>query len=486
MSQTDTLHQADEIIGDRYRIIAPLGQGGMGVTYRAEDLNTAVPVALKTISLRRADAFKSIELFEREARVLAHLDHPKIPRYIDHFQIDSATNVEFYLAQQLAEGQPLSDSVEQGWQPTAADVRAIAKQVLDILVYLQALTPPVIHRDIKPQNIIRRRDGQIMLVDFGAVQDVYHNTVLGGSTVIGTYGYMAPEQFRGYAVLASDLYGLGTTLLFLLTRQAPSDLPQRGLKIDVKKAVAGLDCSTAFVGWLERMVEPVPEDRFHSATDALAVLQGGSESHVPSARQRPLRTPIALVRLDDQLVINIPPVWFRTVYVQWLIALPLAWQGISFILTWLIEAGIGISWALGNMPGVLLIPLIHQLVGLVLWSNFFRSTASRLRIECTPETIHFKQWILGKIVRDCQFRRTAPNTAIARQLWNAPSAGLPVPTQMAPDQKITRKKTLFSLRRDRPITVCELQGERFGFWLTEAEKAWITEEINGFSQEKTL
>ncbi len=460
MNQIDALHPTGEIIGDRYCIIATLGQGGMGVTYKAEDLKTAVPVALKAISLRQAQAFKSIELFEREARVLAHLDHPKIPHYIDHFQIDLPTNRDFYLVQQLAPGQPLADWIEQGWQPTAAEVRAIAKQVLDILVYLQTLTPPVIHRDIKPQNIIRRDDGQIMLVDFGAVQDVYQNTVLGGSTVVGTYGYMAPEQFRGYAVLASDLYGLGATLLFLLTRQAPSDLPQRGLKIDVKQAIAGLGCSETLIAWLERMVEPIPEDRFHSAMDALTVLQGGLESHVPSLRQRPLRTPIALVRLADQLVINIPPVWFRTAYVQWLLVLPLAWQGISLVLIWLIEAGMGWGWGLMNMPAVLLIPTIHQVVGLILWWNFFRSTASRIRIECTSESIRFKRWILGKLVQEIEGDRQR--------------------TSVGPLPELSCRVSPFALRRGRPITVCELRGEQFGFWLTEAEKTWIIQEVNAF------
>lgn len=159
-------------------------------------------------------------------------------------------------------------------------------------------------------------------------------------------------------------------------------------------------------------------------------------------------------------MINIPPVWFRTVYVQWLLVLPLAWQGISLVLIWLIEAGMGWGWAIMNMPVVLLTPIIHQFVGLILWWVFFRSTASRIRIECTPESIRFKRWILGKIVHEIEGDRRRTDIEAAPEL----------------DCRVS----LFALRRGRPITVCELRGEKFGFWLTEAEKAWITQEVNAF------
>ena len=86
------------------------------------------------------------------------------------------------------------------------EVKQIVEQVLLILVYLHSLDPPVIHRDIKPDNIIRDRQGNIYLVDFGAVQNTYHNTLMQGSTVVGTYGYMSPEQFRAKAVPATALH----------------------------------------------------------------------------------------------------------------------------------------------------------------------------------------------------------------------------------------------------------------------------------------
>jgi len=231
----EQLHQPGDIIAERYRIIDILGQGGIGITYAAEDLKTGERVALKAVSLRRMDDFKVLELFEREVRILAQLNHPAIPHYLDYFQVDKRRNRFFYLVQQLAEGHSLAVLVEKGWHPDEAEVRHIATQILEILIYLQQLTPPVIHRDIKPQNIIRREDGKVFLVDFGAVQDVYHNTVTGGSTVVGTYGYMAPEQFRGQAVLATDLYALGATLIFLLTEYLDSQALHQSRREPVRR-----------------------------------------------------------------------------------------------------------------------------------------------------------------------------------------------------------------------------------------------------------
>ena len=96
------------------------------------------------------------------------------------------------------------------------EVENIAQQILEILKYLHSLDPPVIHQDIKPRNIIRDDNGKIYLVDFGAVQNIYHNTSMRAKTVFVTYGYMPSEQYRGKAIPATDLYSLGATLLHLL------------------------------------------------------------------------------------------------------------------------------------------------------------------------------------------------------------------------------------------------------------------------------
>ncbi|WP_366944788.1 protein kinase [Chamaesiphon sp. GL140_3_metabinner_50] len=142
--------------------------------------------------------------------------------------------------------------------------------MLIILQYLHHQSPPLIHRDLKPHNIIRDDNGRVFLVDFGAVQNVYNNTLLKGSTVAGTYGYMAPEQFRGAAVPASDLYGLGAIILYLLTHRSPADLPQERLKLNFRSHV---NISHHFADWLETMLEPATSARFSSARIALSNLE---------------------------------------------------------------------------------------------------------------------------------------------------------------------------------------------------------------------
>ncbi len=258
------------IIAERYQLAELLGSGGSGSTYRATRIGDGAEVAIKILSLRHLNDWKQLELFEREAKVLSQLSHPQIPQYLEYFHVDTPSNRAFYIVQQLAPGKPLTGWVTDGWLGTEAEVRDIASQLLAILQYLHQQSPPLIHRDIKPHNIIRNDDGQVFLVDFGAVQDVYHNTLMKGSTVAGTYGYMAPEQFRGMAVPSSDLYGLGATLLYLLTHRSPADLPQERLKIGFRGHV---NIANHFADWLEMMLEPDTADRFASAGAALQALR---------------------------------------------------------------------------------------------------------------------------------------------------------------------------------------------------------------------
>ncbi|MEM9219679.1 MAG: protein kinase [Cyanobacteria bacterium P01_F01_bin.150] len=281
-----------KLLHQRYQLLETLGQGSVGTTYRAIDHQSKRQVAIKRLSLRHAADWKVIELFEREATVLARLDHPQIPQYLDYFVedrgvggVEAVGEVEgveavggvggqqtryFYIVQQLAEGESLADWIEQGGRFTEREIRAIALQILDILEYLHGLEPPVVHRDLKPQNLIRQPDGTIVLVDFGAVATTYYQTMMRGSTVVGTYGYMAPEQFRGQAVPATDLYGLGATLLFLLTRRSPAELPTQQLKVQFR---SHLQLSATFTDWLEQLLEPTIKTRFSSATEAKKALK---------------------------------------------------------------------------------------------------------------------------------------------------------------------------------------------------------------------
>lgn len=264
-----------KIVNDKYRLINILGKGGWGVTYLAEDIQSKQQIALKVLALKGLQNWKQIDLLEREARVLQNIEHSAIPSYLDYFIIDTEDNRYFYLAQDLAPGKSLAEWVKDGWRTTETEVKQIAQQLLEILIYLHSLEPPIIHRDLKPDNIIKGEDGKIFLVDFGAVKNTYYTTITGNNTVVGTYGYIAPEQFQGKATTASDLYSLGTTILFLLTHISPTELSTDGLRIKFRDRV---NLSKDFADWLEITIEPEIEKRFKDAKQALAVLNGKQQT----------------------------------------------------------------------------------------------------------------------------------------------------------------------------------------------------------------
>ncbi len=272
-------HQPGDVVKN-YRIVRTLGRGGAATTYEAQEIDTGKAVALKVLELRGLDDWKKLELFEREATTLKALNHPSIPRYVDSFQVEE-DGPKFYLIQELAPGRSLAEIIAGGFHPDEAEVRRIAEQLLRILRYLESRVPPVVHRDIKPHNVIRSDTGEIYLVDFGAVNDVRRQGE--GSTVVGTYGYMAPEQLRGQATTAGDLYGLGATLVYLLTRRSPAELPQKKLKIDIS---AHARISRDFAKWLDKLLEPAPEDRFATAREATIALERGITSVSKVGMQR--------------------------------------------------------------------------------------------------------------------------------------------------------------------------------------------------------
>lgn len=226
--QTTSDFSQGTVIGGRYEVDTVLGRGGNGVTYRCTDSDTGRLVAVKALSLRSLRDWKQLELFQREAQILENLDHPGIPQYIDAFEEDTAADRAFFLVQELAAGESLEDMVERGWRADESEITRIATELLGILQYLSTRRPAVVHRDIKPSNIViegGRTGGRVFLVDFGGVQAAAAAGEMPSSTVVGTYGFMAPEQFRGAARPASDLYGLGATLLYLLSGRPPQRLP---------------------------------------------------------------------------------------------------------------------------------------------------------------------------------------------------------------------------------------------------------------------
>lgn len=436
------------IIDGRYRILHCLGEGSSGTTYAAAALANGHVIALKELSLRGLQDWKKIELFEREARILKTLNHPAIPQYIDFFQVDTADNRWFYLAQDLAEGTSLADFIDAGGRVDEAEARRIATAVLEVLIYLHGLNPPVIHRDLKPQNIVRRDDGHIYLVDFGAVQTVYRDGQ--GSTVVGTYGYMAPEQFRGQALPATDLYGLGATLLFLLTHQSPADLPHERLRINFRPYVG---VSAAFADWLEQLVDPLVEDRFASAQAALAALRRPTSLVAlpprPLVPQPPAGTRVQVHRSAAELVITIPLPGLRFKTAQ-LTTLSLFWNGVVLLILILLileEEELGLL--LVAPFGILGFGLINTTVNSLL--AHVRLRIDRQRFYLTRKLLWWRRQRVG-------------NTAglVKIELKSRGSQGDRPAYTMALLDRINQRK--------------------FGTPLTPAEKAWLTEEIDAFLQ----
>ena len=251
-----------EILGNRYKCDRRLGKQAGRQTLLARDLKTQQQVVVKLLSFSSDFNWEDLKLFEREVETLKSLSHPAIPQYLDSFEIDTPNRKGFALVQTYIEAKSLQEYLSDGRTFSESEVKQLATALLDILAYLHQRQPPVIHRDIKPSNILLKNRsgnsvGKVYLVDFGAVQTLA--TQQGKTvTVVGTYGYMPPEQFGGRAVPASDLYGLGATLIALITKQHPADLPQKNLQIEFEQFT---ELSPGFTNWLKWMTHPSLERR---------------------------------------------------------------------------------------------------------------------------------------------------------------------------------------------------------------------------------
>ncbi|MEZ4432278.1 MAG: serine/threonine-protein kinase [bacterium] len=256
-------------LNGRYGLQAIVGRGAAGTTWRALDRQSGQAVAVKELPIRPGTPMTVRDKLHREARVLAQLDHDRIPDYVDDFEAGQGRHKSFYVVQSFVEGPTLAELAERR-RLSQAEVVAILDEILAILEYLHGLAPPVIHRDLKPGNVIRRaRDGKLVLIDFGAVRDVVTDPRTGGSTIAGTYGFMAPEQFRGHATAASDLYGVGALAVALLSRRALIDLVGPDHRLDWRPAVSA---SPGLVSLIARLLADEPGDRPPSAAAVRAAL----------------------------------------------------------------------------------------------------------------------------------------------------------------------------------------------------------------------
>ncbi len=269
-----------------YEAIALIGQGGMGRTFQARDLGRlGQPCAIKQFlpQFREPELMvKAIALFESEAAQLKELgSHPQIPELIAYFEEERC----LYLVQELIEGENLYNELQRNGIFNEAQIYQLLEDILPVLQFIH--DRQVIHRDIKPDNIIRRKnnltplsygrgargEGNLVLVDFGAAKAFTTNTANRTGTLIGSAEYIAPEQSRGKAVPQSDLYSLGVTCIHLLTGISPFDLYDDVCDRWIWREKLPTSISSHLARILDHLLERAIINRYRSANEVLRDLQ---------------------------------------------------------------------------------------------------------------------------------------------------------------------------------------------------------------------
>jgi tRNA A-37 threonylcarbamoyl transferase component Bud32 len=261
--------------GRRFTILKQLAFGGFSAVYLAED-DDRQKVVIKELVLKADDSpehSRSREMFERESRLLAKINHPNIVKVFDYF----IEGDRHYLVLDYIDGENLRQLVARKGRWLEADVLALALKMASILEDIHGLVPPLVHRDFTPDNLMITASGELTLVDFGAANQCV-SAVTG--TLVGKQAYMPIEQIRGKAEPRSDLYAMGCTLYFLISGHDPEPL----------STVSVPDVTTDFRQFVEKLTQMEPEQRYASASQvrlALSeLLKKRGESPVPLAINR--------------------------------------------------------------------------------------------------------------------------------------------------------------------------------------------------------
>jgi WD40 repeat protein len=283
------------LLKERYRPQKIIGQGGFSKTYLAidEDKPSHPPCVIKQfypLAQGTNHTEKAGELFEREAQRLESLGkHPQIAELLAHFHHNNCQ----YLVQEYIPGKNLAEELETGGVFKESQVRDLLKSLLPVLEFVRSHN--IIHRDIKPENIIRRQleeeteDGELVLVDFGAAKHATGTALLKTGTIIGSPEYVAPEQLKGKADFASDLYSLGVTCLHLLTNLSPFQLFDTGESKWVwRDYLNGNSVSEELGLILDKLIAEATNHRYHSAAEVLRDLNAKPKvSSPPKERVAP-------------------------------------------------------------------------------------------------------------------------------------------------------------------------------------------------------
>jgi serine/threonine protein kinase len=294
--------QSTLLLKQRYRATKVLGGGGFGKTYEASDLGTLN----KVIKVLINNSPKAVELFQREAEVLSQLNNPGIPKvepnsYIVFHPADGQEPVHC-LVMEKVEGMNLRDYLKQLRHPI--DSETAERWLKELVLILQEVHERgILHRDIKPHNIIFKPDGRLSLIDFGAVREGTGTEVVtgassGGGTEVASHmaggtsvvsrGYTAPEQMNGQAMRQSDFYSLGRTFVFLLTGKEPSEISYDAYNDVLQWQQYAPNVNPKLADLLDQMQSTPVRQRPNNAQDVLQKLQHSQSSSLKSPQPSPI------------------------------------------------------------------------------------------------------------------------------------------------------------------------------------------------------
>ena len=280
-----------ERLSDRYEFLQSIGKPLGCQQLLATDIQRRRPVIVKLLSLEGTTSAGDICCFQREIQLLESLCHPTIPRHVESFTIDVPEGQELVLVQEHSPcSQTLRQQIENGKHYREADIKSIARQILRGLIYLHS--KGLVHRDIAPSNIaITDSKGEVGQISWLNLSSVQYVEAQRKDALVGTYGYMPVEQVGGQAHFASDLYGLGSTLIYLVTGCEPQDLPRDGDKIAFSCHSSHL--SASFQQWINWLIEPHMSDRPKSARQALNALNQMPFSMLTRKLKQPAKATLA-------------------------------------------------------------------------------------------------------------------------------------------------------------------------------------------------
>jgi len=273
LTSFNPLAPGSKIQNGRFTVEKQIAAGGFAAIYLISSVDGEKYVLKESclpLSLSAESRAKAMEQFQREALLLAKLDHPQIAQVYDHFTEEDRN----YMRLEYLEGQTLREHVSKNGPQKEELVLDWFRQLASILVYLHELSPPVVHRDLAPDNIILREDGRLGLIDFGAA-----NEFVGAATgtLVGRHAYMATEQIKGRAEPRSDIYSLGASMYFCLTNREPAPLRSSSPKS------AGLKVTDRTDQIINQCTRLDISQRFPNAAILLAVLKGKAKLESESA-----------------------------------------------------------------------------------------------------------------------------------------------------------------------------------------------------------